>query len=331
MWGQNRCQEKHCDDPLTVLVHRAKRKTAGQRTGLGLSKSTTGSFWSGCRAQLWRMQIPGAMPVLKDSRIVVMMMTVKILMMWGQVPKQDRGTWSAGEAAQPLWPRWLLSSSLIPCQDARELWCLNSQQIHTEPGSRNRDVACILVGLTVYREAAESSNDHANPGHHDKAEHAALGLCKEMWPGKEVAWQSAMLGTHEEKTVWPGEAAGLRCREAPNHVKGAHLTPRQAGGDSTTPLLRSQLRHQALLDATGTEEGTPRRKGGPQGGRGDSDSKCHTPDCKGLNVWTQDSVQALAGSPPTSVLSSTDPEWVLNHKTKKDISKTEKTKRQDPG
>ena len=92
MWGQNQCQEKHCNDRLTVLVDTAKRKTAGQRTGLGLSKSTTGSFWSGCRAQLWRMQTPGAMPGLKDSRIVVMMMTMKIPTTWGQVPKQASGT-----------------------------------------------------------------------------------------------------------------------------------------------------------------------------------------------------------------------------------------------
>ena len=82
--------------PSMVLVHTAKRETAGQRTGPALSKSTTGSFWSDCRAQLWRMQIPGAKPGLKDSRIVVMMMTMKILMTWGQVSKQDSGTWSAG-------------------------------------------------------------------------------------------------------------------------------------------------------------------------------------------------------------------------------------------
>lgn len=53
----------------------------------------------------------------------------------------------------------------------------------------------------------------------------------------------------------------------------------------------------------------PALKRGPQGGRGDSYSKRHARDCKGLNCLdSEESVQAFTGSPPTSVLSFTHPE-----------------------
>lgn len=155
------------------------------------------------------------------------------------------------------------------------------------------------MGLTVYREAAESSNDHANPGHHDKAEHSALGRKCDRAGGSLTECPA---GDSREDGVTGGKRQGLDVERrlttsrAPIQLQGRQeaTAPHPSSGAS------SDTRHCWMPRAL---------KRGPQGGRGDSYSKRHARDCKGLNCLdSEDSVQALTGSPPTSVLSFTHPE-----------------------